>query len=53
MKGNVARIEAPDEFNRFTGAALKYAGFKGFVSFRELQDAQIENAPKTGGSTSS
>lgn len=49
MEGNAARIEAPEEFNRFTGAALKDAGFKGFVSFRELQEGQIENVPKTGG----
>lgn len=49
MNGKAARIEAPEGFNPFTGAALRDAGFKGFVSFRELHDGQIENVPKTGG----
>lgn len=49
MNGKAARIEAHEEFNPFTEAALRDAGFKRFVSFRELHDGQIENVPKTGG----
>jgi hypothetical protein len=49
MESNAEQVAAPEESTPFTQRALREAGFKGFVSFRDLRQGRIEGVPKAGG----